>query len=120
MPFVGWDDFDDVRRALEDPRHDRAGAGRAGTLPRMDAPADLNLPPGFTARPVTPDDLDAVLALVRACEAHDDGVGRARPRGPRGGLEPPGDGPARPMTLAVFEGDVMVAEAEVFKAPRAR
>lgn len=80
----------------------------------MDAPDPLNLPSAFTARPVTRDDLDAVLALVRTCEAHDAGAADLD----REDLEADWNRPVMDlttMTLAVFEGDVMVAEAEVVK-----
>ena len=80
----------------------------------MDASSRLNLPPAFTARPVNHDDLDAVLDLVRSCEAHDTGSADLD----REDLEADWHRPAMDlatMTLAVFEGDVMVAEAEVVK-----
>ena len=80
----------------------------------MDAPSSLNLPAGFTARPVTFDDLDAVLALIRACEAHDAGMAELD----REDLVADWSRPAMDlaaMTLAVFEGDNMVAEAEVLR-----
>jgi len=80
----------------------------------MDAPSSLNLPAGFTARPVTFDDLDAVLALIRACEAHDAGMAELD----REDLVADWSRPAMDlaaMTLAVFEGDDMVAEAEVLR-----
>lgn len=80
----------------------------------MDAPDLVNLPSGFTARPVTRDDLDAVLALVRTCEAHDAGQAEVD----REDLEADWNRPVmnlRTMTIAVFEGDVMVAEAEVVR-----
>ena len=80
----------------------------------MDAPERLSLPPGYTARPVTPADLEAVLLLVRACEAHDTGAVELD----REDLEADWSRPVMDhstMTLAVFEDDVMVAEAEVVK-----
>lgn len=81
----------------------------------MDAAIDLiELPEGLTARPASLDDLDAVVALVRACEARDTGraeldredlvVDWTRP-----GME------LAVMSAAVFDGDVMVAEAEAFE-----
>lgn len=79
----------------------------------MDAPG-LNLPPGFTARPVTFDDVDAVLEVVRACEAHDAGAAELdREDLVADWSRPVMDLPT--MSLAVFEGDVMVAEAEVVR-----
>lgn len=80
----------------------------------MDAPLGLNLPPGFTARPVSTEDLDAVITLVRACEAHDSGMAELdREDLVADWSLPVMDLPT--MTLAVFEGDAMVAEAEVVK-----
>ncbi len=79
----------------------------------MDPPF-LNLPPGLTARPVTIDDLDAVLAVVRACEAHDAGAAELD----REDLMADWSRPAMDlptMTLAVFEEEAMVAEAEVVR-----
>jgi GNAT superfamily N-acetyltransferase len=80
----------------------------------MDAPDLVNLPSGCTARPVTRDDLDAVLALVRACEAHDTGAAELD----REDLEADWNRPVMDlstMTLAVFEGGEMIAEAEVVR-----
>ncbi len=79
----------------------------------MDPPG-LNLPPGLTARPVTMDDVDAVLAVVRACEEHDAGAAEVDPED----LTADWNRPAMhlpTMTLAVFEDEVMVAEAEVVR-----
>jgi mycothiol synthase len=79
----------------------------------MDA-TDLILPPGLTARPVTQDDTDAVLALVRACEAHDSGAAELD----REDLVADWSRPAMDlatMTMAVFDAGAMVAEAEVVK-----
>ena len=80
----------------------------------MEAPLSLNLPLGFTSRPVTFDDLEAVLALARACEAHDAGVADLD----REDLVADWSRPVMDlatMTLAVFEDDDMVAEAEVVR-----
>ena len=80
----------------------------------MDAPERLSLPSGYTGRPVTPADLEAVLVLVRACEAHDTGAAELD----REDLEADWSRPVMDlptMTLAVFGDDVMVAEAEVVK-----
>jgi mycothiol synthase len=79
----------------------------------MDA-SGLNLPPGLTARPVTFDDLDDVLAVVRACEAQDAGAAELdREDLVADWSRPVMDLPT--MTLAVFEDDAMVAEAEVVR-----
>ncbi len=81
----------------------------------MDVPDPLNLPSGFTARPVTRDDLDAVLALVRTCETHDTGAAELD----REDLEADWNRPVMDlstMTLAVFEDGEMVAEAEVVRS----
>lgn len=43
----------------------------ATTLSRMDD--RLGLPDGFTARPLTPDDIAATIAMVNTCEMHDSG-----------------------------------------------
>ena len=81
----------------------------------MDAPAQLTgLPSGFTARALTPADVDIVTELVATCEQHDDGrveidredivVDWARP-----GFDLATD------SIGVFEHDRLVGEAELFK-----
>jgi ribosomal protein S18 acetylase RimI-like enzyme len=81
----------------------------------MDAPLDLiALPAGLTARPVTIDDLDAVVALVRRCEEHDTGRAELDPEDLVVDWSRPGIDLAV-MSVAVFDGDVMVAEAEAFQ-----
>ncbi len=77
----------------------------------MDA-ADLILPAGLTTRPVTRADVEAVLALVRACEAHDSGAAELD----REDLLADWSRPAMDlttMTRGVFDADAVVAEAEV-------
>lgn len=79
----------------------------------MDAPR-LTPPAGLTARPATTDDLDLVVALVRACEEHDYGRAELDPEDlavdwARLGTD------LSVMSVAVFEGDAMVAEAEAFE-----
>ena len=104
--------FDDVRAKLEG-LETLPGPGRAGSVSGMDALLDLIALPGLTARPATMDDLDAVVELVRACEEHDYGraeldedlvVDWARP-----GMD------LAVMSVALFDDDVMVAEAEAFQ-----
>jgi ribosomal protein S18 acetylase RimI-like enzyme len=76
----------------------------------MDA-SDLILPSGLAARPVTRDDADAVLALVRACEVHDSGAAELD----REDLVADWSRPAMDlatMTMAVFDAGTLVAEAE--------
>ena len=81
----------------------------------MDAPLDLiALPEGLTARPATIDDLDEVVALVRRCEEHDTGRAELDPEDlvadwRRSGVD------LATMSVAVFDRDAMVAQADVFK-----
>ena len=79
----------------------------------MDDPR-LTLPPGLTARPATTEDLDAVVALVRACEEHDYGRAELDPEDLVVDWARPGTDLAV-MSVAVFDGDAMVAEAEAFE-----
>lgn len=81
----------------------------------MDAPLDLiTLPAGLTGRPATMDDLDAVVELVRACEEHDTGRAELDPEDLVVDWSRPGTDLAV-MSIAVFDGDQMVAEAEAFQ-----
>jgi mycothiol synthase len=78
----------------------------------MDAPLDLiALPAGLAARPATIDDLDAVVALVRACEEHDTGRAELDPEDLVADWGRPGMDLAT-MSVAVFAGDALVAEAD--------
>jgi GNAT superfamily N-acetyltransferase len=80
----------------------------------MDAPLDLiALPAGLTARPASTDDLDAVVALVRVCEEHDSGRAELDPEDLIVDWSRPGTD-LDVMSVAVFDGDRMVAEAEAF------
>jgi mycothiol synthase len=80
----------------------------------MDRPLDLiALPAGLTARPAAADDLDAVVALVRACEEHDTGRAELDREDLVVDWARPGADLAE-MSVAVFDGDAMVAEAEAF------
>ncbi|MGZ5344894.1 MAG: GNAT family N-acetyltransferase [Actinomycetota bacterium] len=81
----------------------------------MDAPLDLiTLPAGLTARPVTMDDLDAVVELVRGCEEHDYGRPELDPEDLVVDWARPGMDLAV-MSVALFDDHVMVAEAEAFQ-----
>jgi mycothiol synthase len=80
----------------------------------MDAPLDLiALPPGLTVRRASIDDLDAVVALVRACEEHDTGRAELDPEDLAVDWGRPG-ADLSAMSAAIFDGDRMVAEAEAF------
>lgn len=72
----------------------------------------IELPAGFTARPVTPDDVDAITALIAAAELHDDGVAEIDRDDVANMFERSGWEPAE-NTLLVFEGESPVAWAEV-------
>jgi GNAT superfamily N-acetyltransferase len=74
----------------------------------------IALPDGLTARPANADDLDAVVALVRACEEHDTGRAELDPEDLVVDWGRPGMDLAS-MSLAVFEAGAMVAEAEAFR-----
>jgi len=81
----------------------------------MDAPLDLiALPAGLTARPASTDDLDAVVALVRTCEEHDTGRAELDPEDLVVDWSRPGMDLAV-MSVALFDGEMMVAEAEAFQ-----
>lgn len=78
----------------------------------MDAPLLTDLPAGLSARPATHADVDAVVALVRACEAHDAGLAELdREDLVADWARPTMD--LATMSMAVFDGEAMVAEAEV-------
>ena len=85
----------------------------------MDAPSDLNgLPDGLTARSMTLADVDIVTELVAACELHHDGVIEID----REDIEVDWARPAYDLateSIGVFDGDRLVAEAELFKGKRA-
>ena len=70
VPFVPYEDFDDVRRALEsDAAADRSA--RAGSVPWM--ASAVNLPAGLRSRPLALEDVDDVVAMVNRCELADSG-----------------------------------------------
>lgn len=74
----------------------------------------LDLPGGFSSRPATRADADAILELITASELADDGVaevdeGDIVPGFARYGFDPALD------TIAVFEGDALVAWAEFYR-----
>ncbi len=79
----------------------------------MDAPR-LTLPEGLTARPATTDDLDLVVALIRACEEHDHGRAELDPEDLAVDWARPGTDLSM-MSMGVFDGEAMVAEAEAFE-----
>jgi GNAT superfamily N-acetyltransferase len=80
----------------------------------MDAPFDLiDLPAGLTMRPASTDDLDEVVDLVRACEEYDYGRAELDPEDLTVDWARPGTD-LDVMSVAVFDGDTMVAEAEAF------
>lgn len=74
----------------------------------------IELPEGLTRRPVTPDDIDVITALIAAVELNDDGVAEIDRDDlvsafTRVGFDP------RTDALLVFEGDAPVAWAEVYR-----
>jgi mycothiol synthase len=80
----------------------------------MDASVELiDLPPGLTARHATIEDLDAVVALVRACEEHDTGRAELDPEDLLVDWSRPGTDLST-MSVAILDGDTLVAEAEAF------
>jgi mycothiol synthase len=85
----------------------------------MDASPDLKgLPGGLTARSMTLADVDIVTELVAACELHHDGVVEID----REDIEVDWARPGyhlKSESIGVFDGDRLVAEAEVFKGKRA-
>ena len=85
----------------------------------MDAPGDLTaLPDGLTARSMTLADVDIVTELVAACELHHDGVIEIDREDIEVDWARPGYDLAT-ESIGVFDGDRLVAEAEVFKGKRA-
>jgi GNAT superfamily N-acetyltransferase len=85
----------------------------------MDDPSELKgLTDGLTARPMTLADVDIVTELVAACELHHDGVVEID----REDIEVDWARPAYDLateSIGVFDGDRLVAEAELFKGKRA-
>jgi GNAT superfamily N-acetyltransferase len=74
----------------------------------------IELPEGLTRRPVTPDDIDVITALIAAVELNDDGIAEIDRDDlvsafTRVGFDP------RTDALLVFEGDAPVAWAEVYR-----
>jgi GNAT superfamily N-acetyltransferase len=74
----------------------------------------VQLPEGFTRRPATAADVDAIFELIAACELEDDGVVEVDRYDvavgfERHGLEPDLD------TLLVFEGEGLAAWAELYR-----
>ena len=85
----------------------------------MDAPPELKgLPDGLTARSMTLADVDIVTELVAACELHHDGVVEIDREDIEVDWARPGYGLAN-ESCGLFDGDRLVAEAEVFKGKRA-
>lgn len=76
------------------------------------SPATRSLPPGLTARPLTPDDLDAVYAVYAADEVADAGVLGIEPEDLAGDWARPSFDLARD-SVGVLLGDRVVAAAEV-------
>ena len=70
VPFVPYEDFDDVRATLEVVQT-IAGSCRARPMPGV--AHGMNLPEGLTARPLTLDDVDDTIAMVNTCELVDSG-----------------------------------------------
>src|SRR4029453_8685160 len=82
------------------------------TLPGMDDPLSLELPPGLTARPATAEDIPAIVELIAACELEEDGVTEVEEDDvdfEGHGLEPELD------TMLVFDRDELVAWAELYR-----
>jgi mycothiol synthase len=73
----------------------------------------VNLPEGFTARPLTRDDLAAVFELEAACERFDDGVSELTLTDLESEWNRP-DFDMRAMSVGVFDGSMLAAYAEVF------
>jgi mycothiol synthase len=123
IPYVPWTDFDDVRRMLEEldvsgggPSHvpgmaDGADVSRTGDPVQVVSPPDL--PPGLTHRAASMDDAPGVADLVAACEVQDYGD-------PSISLEDVLAFWRRPSvnlaehSMLVFDGDRLVADAEVY------
>ena len=114
VPYLPWEHFDDIRRTLE-ALEALPGAGRSGSLSRMDAPLDLTPARG----PHRAARHDRRPRRGRRAGARVRGT-RLRPRPsstPRtSSWTGPGPGTdLAVMSVAVFDGDTMVAEAEAFQ-----
>ena len=72
------------------------------------------LPEGFTTRPLTVDDIQAVFQLIAACEESANGTSDIDPEDVRSDWSRPGFDLATDA-IAVCEGDRIAATAEVFK-----
>lgn len=119
VPYIPWDSFDDVRAVLE--RGDEPpGPVAPIRCPGWTLPAVNGLPEGLTHRAMatTDADIDAVTQLIADSELADDGTIEID----REDIETDWARPAFDLTtesIGVFEGDLLVAEAEVFKGKRA-
>jgi len=74
----------------------------------------IELPGEFTSRGATPDDIDAITALVTACELDANGVADVDRDDFVSGFTRVGFDPATD-SLLVFDGDALVAWAEVYE-----
>ena len=71
-------------------------------------------PAGFTTRPLTAEDLDGIFDLIAACERNATGVADIDPEDIRADWARPGFDLATD-SVAICDGDLIVATAEVFK-----